>query len=204
MSVDDDAGVECVCCLCCFGDCVCSSSGVLFSPLGDCICLGVIVPVVALWLVSVECMGDTVFGVSIVDIVRPVLTGVMFDGGSGGEDFCGCEMLECTGDGANDDLDLSVCIGVRCCRCGGLGGGGRPVEFVCIGVTTLVSLDIMDMLSPPPDGIDWSSASNGMSNGTAATGPGGSAARCGTSSSNARTGATCSSSTPNNLIQHTS
>ena len=66
-----------------------------------------------------------------------------------------------------------------------------------IGVTTLVSRDMIDMLSlPPPDGIEWSSTSNGASYGTAAGGPGGSAARCGTSSTTALTGATSSSLTP--------
>ena len=74
-----------------------------------------------------------------------------------------------------------------------------------IGVAALVSRDMIDMLSlPPPDGIEWSSTSNGASYGTAAGGPGGSAARCGMSSTVALTGATFSSSMPNSLIQQTS
>ena len=54
MSVEDDAGVECEYGLGCFGDCLCSCSGVLLSPLGELICLGVIVPVVALFVRIVD------------------------------------------------------------------------------------------------------------------------------------------------------
>ena len=62
MSVEDDAGVECEYGLCCFGDCLCSCSGVLLSPLGELICLGVIVPVVALFVRIVDAGCDWLEG----------------------------------------------------------------------------------------------------------------------------------------------
>ena len=47
--------------------------GVRLSPLGDCSCLGVIVPAVALFVVLLEMIGDGVVPVGVVDLCDSML-----------------------------------------------------------------------------------------------------------------------------------
>ena len=98
------------------------------SPLGECICCGVIVPVVACCVEFVETTGEAVFGARRVDSVRPVEMAVLFVsigmcGGSAGGGPGGCDWLESTAS-LRVDRVLSVFVGVRLCLFGGPCGGG--------------------------------------------------------------------------------